>query len=159
MKSPYCNKSVMLTVLVLVSLSLPRWVTSSEPQLSFTVTTDVTFTCTMAGFSHRLDMLLGLQIVKQSADDKGTDIVLATVDSSVAEASRHLRQVHPSHKISGRLRQRQAMDAWLQLTIPAFPPEENGTYSCQIHFMDHPADSEHSTWKADVYVDLSLIHI
>ena len=101
-------------------------------------------------------MLLGLQIVKESADDNGTDTVLATVDGSVAEASPYLKQVHPSHKISGRLRQRQARYARLQLTIPAFPPEENGTYSCQIHYMDHPADSEHSTWKADVYVDSSM---
>ncbi|KAK7099471.1 hypothetical protein V1264_003606 [Littorina saxatilis] len=145
----------VITAFIVVLLHFP--LTSSTPELSCTLTKDVTFHCNMGGFTHPLSSLLSLQIVKLAASKSEHDAVIATVDSGKAWLAQGvIEEDERKHYVSGQLDLSSKGNAWLKLMITDFTEDKYGNYSCQIHYTDHPADTKHSTWSKDVLVDESV---
>ncbi|KAK7099470.1 hypothetical protein V1264_003605 [Littorina saxatilis] len=146
-----------IVIQILVIAALQCSVTPLQPKLSSRTTKDLKFHCDMEGFNTPMSSLLSLQIAKRAENTNGQDVILATVDSGEAWLSHNVTECDEHrHYVSGRLDLSQKRNAWLELTITDITPQEYGMYSFHIHYTDHPADTKHSTWSKELFVNESV---
>ena len=119
---------------------------ASEPHLSLHVTEDLTFNCTVAGFSGTFHSLHSLKIIQRNVPREVS--VLATVSGgSGPTTSATFQSNHPNFDVPWHVSSVYARDSWLGLTIINVDSRHSGVYACQINYFENAGDRL-STWES-----------